>query len=163
MAELQSGSYEYNPKKINLNKTLCRDVFHSMKSQAEKKGIDFSYICSEELFIKADEYSICNIFQIIIENAIKYTKNGKIEVRILQNEENKISATISDTGIGISENYLSKIFSPFSQEEQGYTRRYEGNGLGLALVKKYCDLNNAEIKVESAKGKGTTFQIIFQN
>ncbi|MDP3443891.1 MAG: ATP-binding protein [Ignavibacteria bacterium] len=48
-----------------------------------------------------------------------------------------------------------------SQEEQGYTRKYEGNGLGLALVKKYCEINNADIKVESQKGKGTTFTVIF--
>jgi signal transduction histidine kinase len=53
------------------------------------------------------------------------------------------------------------LFTPFTREEQGYTRNYEGNGLGLALVKKYCDLNGAEIKFSSTKGKGTIFRVTF--
>ena len=68
---------------------------------------------------------------------------------------------VKDTGIGISEEYLPKLFIPFSQEEMGYSRKYEGNGLGLALVKKYIDLLGAEIKVESKKGEGSKFTVIF--
>jgi signal transduction histidine kinase len=55
------------------------------------------------------------------------------------------------------------IFEPFTQEEQGYSRSFEGNGLGLALVKKYCDLNNLTIEIESVKGSGSTFTVIFNN
>jgi len=53
------------------------------------------------------------------------------------------------------------MYEPFRQEEQGYTRRYEGAGLGLALVKKYCDLNNTSIEVTSEKGEGTIFKVSF--
>jgi len=56
---------------------------------------------------------------------------------------------------------LEKLFQPFTQEEQGYCRKFEGNGLGLALVKKYCEMNNAEIKVVSKKGLGTKFTVAF--
>ena len=64
-------------------------------------------------------------------------------------------------GIGIKKEFIPNLFTAFTQEEGGYTRSFEGNGLGLALVKKYCQLNNAEIKVESEKGVGTTFTVIF--
>ncbi|MEW6653136.1 MAG: ATP-binding protein, partial [Bacteroidota bacterium] len=57
--------------------------------------------------------------------------------------------------------YFSMLFTPFTREEKGYTRNFEGNGLGLALVKRYCDLNGAEIKVISQKGKGSTFRVVF--
>ncbi len=57
---------------------------------------------------------------------------------------------------------MPKLFEPFSQEEMGYTRKYEGNGIGLALVKEYCELNNIHIEVESKKEEGSTFRIIFQ-
>ena len=67
--------------------------------------------------------------------------------------------TISDTGRGISEEYLPHIFEPFSQEQQGYNRQYEGNGLGMALVKQYCLLNNAKITIDSKKGFGTVVRL----
>jgi signal transduction histidine kinase len=57
--------------------------------------------------------------------------------------------------------YLPNIFTEFTQEDRGYTRKFEGNGLGLALVKEYCDLNNANIRVESEKWKGSTFTVTF--
>ena len=68
---------------------------------------------------------------------------------------------IKDTGIGIDESYLPNLFEPFSQEEMGYTRKFDGNGIGLALVNKYSELNNAKVEVESRKDVGSTFRIIF--
>jgi signal transduction histidine kinase len=62
----------------------------------------------------------------------------------------------------MSREYLQNIFTPFSQEETGYTRKFEGTGLGLALVKKYIEVNNAVIKVDSAKDAGTTFTLLFK-
>ncbi|MCL4550339.1 MAG: ATP-binding protein, partial [Bacteroidetes bacterium] len=58
--------------------------------------------------------------------------------------------------------FMNRIFQPFMQEDRGYSRKYEGNGLGLSLVKKYCDLNEAEINVESEKGKGSKFIVAFK-
>jgi len=56
---------------------------------------------------------------------------------------------------------MQHIFEPFNQEEQGYSRSYDGTGLGLSLVKSYCDINKAKIEVESKKGKGTAFRVTF--
>jgi signal transduction histidine kinase len=100
------------------------------------------------------------IFDNLIHNAIKYTHKGGIEIDIYSNT-NSIQVVVADTGIGISEEYLPNLFKPFTQEEHGYTRKYEGNGLGLALVKRYCELNDTQIKVESKKGEGTKFTLEF--
>ncbi len=76
-------------------------------------------------------------------------------------DNDSLVVNVIDTGVGISEEYLPELFLPFSQEEQGYTRKFEGAGLGLALVKNYCELNKAEISCESIKGKGSKFSITF--
>ena len=70
---------------------------------------------------------------------------------------------VKDTGIGISKEFLDNIFEPFTQEDQGYTRKYEGNGLGLALIREFARINNAEILVQSKKGEGSTFTLVFRN
>jgi signal transduction histidine kinase len=74
---------------------------------------------------------------------------------------NQIIVEIFDTGVGISEKYMPNLFKPFSQEEGGYARRFEGNGLGLALTKKYCDLTNMVIDINSKKGCGTKVTLKF--
>ena len=94
----------------------------------------------------------------MIDNAIKYTKEGSVEIKLTKTN-GVCKITVNDTGIGISDEYLPHLFDAFSQEEQGYTRRFEGNGLGLALVKKYCDIIDAVITVESEKNVGTKFTI----
>lgn len=95
----------------------------------------------------------------MIDNAIKYTFKGYVEVNVFDYSENDLAVEVKDTGIGMSEEYVTNLFEPFSQEEQGYTRRFEGNGLGLALIKKYTDLNNAKITVSSKKGEGSCFTV----
>ncbi len=97
-----------------------------------------------------------------MDNAIKYTKQGSITTTIFKKGGN-LCLEVSDTGIGIDDEYLPHLFEPFSQEEHGYTRKFEGNGLGLALIYKFCELNSAEIFVKTQKGKGTKFTIVFSD
>ena len=73
--------------------------------------------------------------------------------------ENSFFVIITDTGIGIDENYLPEIFKPFSQEEEGTNRTYEGNGLGLALANEYCKLNGFQIDIISQKHSGSKVKI----
>ncbi len=162
ISELQTGSYSFRSKSLDIYSDIIFPLFQEYKKMARGKNIIFNIIRhTDNTTISGDEYSVMQIFANLIDNAIKYTNEGKIEIFIDRNFNNKLFVKISDSGIGISEHYLPQMYSPFSQEEQGYTRSYEGNGLGLALVKKYCDLNNADIFVDSVKGKGTTFTVIF--
>jgi len=161
MAEVQSKSYHVKFKKIDIYDTILGLIFE-FESLAKDKGVLLLHKKSTELTeIFADEYTLTQIFQNLIDNALKYTIKGSVELSVYSKYPNIICIDVKDTGIGISEEYLPKLFSPFSQEDTGYTRRFEGNGLGLALVKNYVELNNGTIEVKSEKGKGTTFTVIF--
>jgi signal transduction histidine kinase len=112
--------------------------------------------------IKTDEYALNQIIINLLDNAVKYTKEGAVSLNLITNENNNHTIEIADTGIGMSEEYLQDIFTPFSQEEHGYSRRYDGTGLGMALVKKYCDAIGAELTIESKKNVGTKVRIVLK-
>lgn len=162
MSELQTGSYNFNVKEIDLNKDILSKQFQNYQPVAKQKKIAFNLVGTiDNNIIQADEYSVNQIFYHLIDNAIKFTSTGKVEISLNKDPRNNIYVDVIDTGIGISEEYMKMLFTPFTKEEKGYTRNYEGNGLGLALVKKYCELNNAELKVTSQKGKGSIFRVTF--
>ena len=89
--------------------------------------------------------------------------HGYIEISLIKDNRQKIIFSVTDTGIEISEDFLPKLFLPFTQEDQGYTRKFEGNGLGLTLVKGFCKINKITINVVSKKGEGSTFTLVFSN
>lgn len=164
MSELQTGAYQPVKKKINLDSEILQSLYIEYLHLAQSRKLDLHYDClSSNPQIIGDEYSVMQIFANLIDNAIKYTDKGKIEVVLYENEKDERIVEVKDSGIGMSKEFLEKVFQPFVQEEHGYTRSYEGNGLGLALVKNYCSINEAEIEVESEKGIGSTFRVIFKN
>ena len=161
-AELHTGTFELSISDINLSSTLNGLILEFEKA-AKEKDLELSCTnsCGNIPIIKSDGYIITSVFQNLIDNAIKYTNSGNIDVNIYKNEKNKYCVAIKDTGIGMSTEYMGKIFRLFSQEDTGYSRKFDGLGLGLALVKKYLGIINADIKVKSEKGKGSMFDICF--
>jgi signal transduction histidine kinase len=164
LSEIQAGTYEVIPTRLDLYADIIGKVAVDFKKEAKSKGLQFEItVETDDTEIVTDSYTVIQIFTQLVENAIKYTDKGKITIRIFRNENGRLAVEVIDTGIGISEEYLPELFQPFTQEEMGYTRKYEGNGIGLALVQKYCELNNAEVEVESEKGKGSIFRVIFSS
>ena len=162
VAEIQTSGYKPIFSKIDLDSEILKKLFIENQHSAKQKGLELIYKCEVKgTKILADEYSIMQIFANLIDNAIKYTKKGKVEILLGKNKTGNTFVEVKDTGIGISKEFLLKLFEPFTQEEQGYSRSFEGNGLGLTLTKKYCEFNNAVIEVESEKNAGSTFRIIF--
>ena len=162
MSEINLGTYEPNYKTLNIRKDILETICSELKILAVNKGLEFVVLYEiDDKQVKADNYSVGQIFVNLIDNAIKYTKVGKIEVKTYINSNNKLSVDITDTGIGISNEFIPELFSAFRQEEQGYSRKFEGNGLGLALVKEYCNINSAIIEVRSTKNVGSKFTVIF--
>lgn len=160
-SEMTSGTYQPLFKEVYIE-YLCRRLFDELKYEAIHKGLEIKIECSENgSAVFADEFSCSVIMKNIIENAIIYTEEGEILIEV-KDEEGGLAFICRDSGIGISEEYKEMLFQPFTQEELGYTRKYEGLGLGLALVKKYCDMNGALISCESAKGKGSVFKVLFK-
>jgi PAS domain S-box-containing protein len=163
-SELQANTYSPNFKTLDLMDDIIESIVAEYRRAAESKGLSLKFNSNlEDAKVKADEYSLTQIFVNLVDNAIKYTMEGAVEIEVTRNAENQLVVKVKDTGIGMSEEFLENIFEPFNQEEIGYTRSFEGNGLGLALVKKYCEINNADISVESKKGVGTTFTVVFKD
>jgi PAS domain S-box-containing protein len=161
MSEIQLGIYESDPREFDLYADVMQKLIMKYKKKAEEKGLEFNVVNKiKETKIIADEYSIEEIFSNLLDNAIKFTESGLIEIIITGDKYNRIQVEVVDTGIGIDRNYIKHLYEPFTQELHGYSRKYEGNGLGLSVVKKFCDLNKATIQVDTEKNVGTTFRVI---
>ncbi len=162
MSELHTGTYEFVKEQFDLNTDVLEQVYDNYLIKAKSKGLLLQFSCqTEETKITGDKYSVLEIFSNLVDNAIKYTETGGVEIIVDKDESNNLAVFVIDTGIGISKDYLPHLFDKFSQEDEGYTRKFEGNGLGLALVKEYCTLNKATLEVESEKGKGSIFKVLF--
>ncbi len=162
MSEISTGTFELFIKEFEISEIL-KFIVVDYSRKARNKGLTLEFVNkTDSAILKIDEYTFSQIFVNLIDNAIKYTNEGSINVVLFKTESETI-IEVQDTGIGINEEYLPEIFDAFSQEQQGYTRKYEGNGLGLALVDNYVEINNGIISIESKKGVGSTFRVEFQN
>ncbi len=162
MAQFQAGTFEVFKTKIDLVEDILQDLHNEFQNTANQRGLKLKFKNdATKTKILGDKYSLSQLFVNLIDNALKYTKEGFVEVKVYHDEDGILSVDVVDTGIGISESFLPTLFKPFSQEEQGYSRKFDGNGLGLALVKKYCEINDAFIQVSSKKNKGTKFTVKF--
>lgn len=158
MSELQLGTYELTLRKVNISESLNK-LAKEYRKNAQRKNIELkTNIELHDPIISTDDYAFNQIFANLIDNAIKYTEKGYININACE-QNNRIIIAIEDSGTGISEDFLPYLFEPFSQEEQGYSRKFEGSGLGTALIKKYCDIINADISVQSKKGNGSVFTV----
>jgi len=162
MSELQTGTFEAQKAPVHITQEILKPLIGEFRPIAQSKGLKLEMINKtnkKELIVLADSYSLTQTFANLIDNAIKYTQEGEIGIKIYQDDKKGLNIEVADTGIGISKEFLNNIFDPFTQEEQGYTRKFEGNGLGLALVKNYVKLNGFTISIESEKGEGSVFKI----
>ena len=160
-SRLQVGEFNTKPKRIKISQ-VCTNLVKEFITAAKSKSLELSYQTNcgnAEIF--ADEYSITMAISNLIDNAIKFTKKGFVNVILKKGTGDEIILEVKDTGIGIDKKYLDYMFEPYRQEQMGYGRAFEGIGLGLSIVKKVLSLNNAVINVESKKGEGTTFSINF--
>ncbi|MDA3861660.1 MAG: PAS domain-containing sensor histidine kinase, partial [Melioribacteraceae bacterium] len=162
LSEIQANTYKPDITEFDIVSDILSLQLAQHRRIAKRKNIELAFNCNTvNTVIKADSYTVNQIFEQLIDNAIKYTEEGEIIIEVSRNEKDQLLVEIKDTGVGILEEYLPHLFEPFSQEEMGYTRKFDGNGIGMALVKKYCELNNAKIGVESEKGVGSTFRVKF--
>ena len=95
----------------------------------------------------------------LVSNAIKFTRNGQIRIRVRRDGEHHLDISVRDTGIGIPADKLAVIFLPFTQVDPSTTRRYEGSGLGLAISRRLAELMGGTLSVESSPGRGSTFTL----
>jgi len=160
ISSIQVGTFSVQPEEIRVSDRI-EELVHELKSLAHKKGLLLNYKTEcPAVILYADRYCIDQAVSNVIDNAIKFTKKGQVDVRVYC-QDRRVCIEIADTGIGMAPEYLPKVFSVFSQEASGYTRPFDGLGLGLSLTKKYVELNRGSITVKSRKGKGSTFTLQF--
>jgi CheY-like chemotaxis protein/HPt (histidine-containing phosphotransfer) domain-containing protein len=131
--------------------------------RVEEKGLEFSCLIDPEVpaMVQGDPGRLRQILINLTGNAIKFTAQGEIHIRVGVEEETEdrvtVRFTVSDTGIGIPEERLDRLFKSFSQVDASITRRFGGTGLGLAISKQLAEMMGGQIGVESEEGKGSTF------
>jgi CheY-like chemotaxis protein len=160
-SNIKSGKFYLNPTS-NYIEHLIEDKVVAMREVGSKKDLSiYCDYCSDiSYLVNVDAPSFQQILSNILSNAIKYTSKGHIRVQtkcIEVNNQIKVNIKVSDTGIGMSEEVVKKIFSSFAQGNSSLTKEIEGTGLGLSITKNLCKLMNGDIAVESTEGVGTTF------
>ncbi|MFA6025687.1 MAG: PAS domain S-box protein, partial [Ignavibacteriaceae bacterium] len=150
-------------KHLNIS-SLINPITQEYSPIAVQRGLDFQININVGSYtVIADERFLTKSLSYIVDNAIKFTRNGKINVEVFPIEKEGlrfIQFDITDTGIGISEENQSIIFKEFKQLSEGLGRGYEGIGIGLSLAKRMVEYLNGEITVKSEWGAGSTFSII---
>lgn len=159
LAQLESGE-NFTITKMNLNSELC-NLYNKFKKRVFAKNLFFELdLGVMDVFIDGNVQLLQELTSHLIDNAIKFTNIGGITISIKINEDSGQSIailTIKDSGIGISEDNCSIIFNEFRQVSEGYSRSYEGIGIGLTLVKKIASLMNWDISVQSKIDQGSSF------
>ncbi len=162
IAKMESGSLTFLETNFDISETL-EEVKHLMHFLSLRKGNDLTITITNTslIWVFGDREKLMQVLINLIDNAIKFTENGKIDVcvELLENENNRIDAffSVKDTGIGIPENKLQTIFESFTQADNTITRNYGGTGLGLTICKKIIELQGGEITVSSKEKEGSQF------
>lgn len=155
ISRIEAGQIEVIKEEFSLN-SLIYELVEFFQNETESKQLTLKSDIKENIEIFTDYNKTYQILTNLIKNAIKFTEKGEITVGA-EKHENEVKIFVKDTGRGISEKYIPKIFDRFSQEEVSLSRNYEGAGLGLAICKGFTDLLGGKIRVESEVGKGSNF------
>ena len=158
-SKLEARSFPITPVTVNLV-LLVQRLIAEMLPQATSKGLSLQFAFDEQpATIAFDEYCLTQALRNLLENAIKFTEHGGATVRLYREAGGALRISVADTGIGIDAAFLPHLLEPFSQEDYGMSRRFEGAGLGLALTRRYLELNGSSLSVRSEKDAGSTFTI----
>jgi PAS domain S-box-containing protein len=161
--EARQINFEKSPFKIEYT---VKYVYNALLHKAEEKGLSFSYNLDPKLdmVVVGDSFRLRQVLINMLNNAIKFTSDGYVELRcflIHQNKnEIKVRFDIIDTGIGIKPDNLKSIFEQFRQADSGITQKYGGTGLGLTICKNLIDLQGGSLSVSSQENIGTTFSFV---
>ncbi len=154
--KLEAQKLSPSLRKCNVSETLCECLI-TFEREWDIKNLEIDTDIEEDVYISSDPEMLMIIWANLFSNALKFTPNGgKIGVNLKKNGNN-VTVSVSDTGCGMNEATMARIFDKFYQGDTSHSEK--GNGLGLALVKRVIDMHGAEIEVESAPGAGSTFTV----
>jgi two-component system cell cycle sensor histidine kinase PleC len=162
VAKIEARAVELNEGELELGGVVT-EVVRILDTQVQAAGLTISVEVAPDLpRLWADEQAIHRIMFNLLSNAFKFTpRDGRITVALQQTPSGEIKLSVTDTGIGIAAEHLSKLMHPFVQVENTYQRKHHGSGLGLALVRSLVELHGGSIAIESAPAMGTCVTVIF--
>lgn len=156
ISKIEAGQLTLAHEPFNLRQSIEK-VIRTVTPLAERKGLQVEYtIASDVGEVRGDSRRVEQVLLNLLSNAIKFTEKGHIRLESLRRGD-EIEIRVNDTGIGIREEDMKKLFTPFRQIDTGLTRQYEGTGLGLSISKRLAEMMGGTIYAESVYGKGSTF------
>ncbi|TDO78362.1 signal transduction histidine kinase [Halanaerobium saccharolyticum] len=158
-ADAQNKIFNLEKKRVNIT-PIIKKIIKQQHKFLNKKNINVKLMLKENLYLRGDSNSLFQIFNNIIENAIKYNnENGEIEIKAIK-EKNNLVIYIQDNGVGISEDDLPFIFERFYRADKSRNSQNQGTGIGLAVARELMEAHQGKIRVESGE-EGTLFKLIF--
>ena len=161
LSRLDNKQVKFNFKSVNITQLIIKSVEqHQILAQKKNQKLDYS-ISNKKIVVNIDSERIQQVLSNVISNAIKYSpENAEINVKLYE-EDDFALVSVSDTGFGIPESDLPRIFERFYRVDKARSRKMGGTGLGLAIAKEIMELHNGKIYAESEYGNGTTITLKF--
>ena len=160
LSKIEAGKMDLHFEELDLG-SLLEGVLETAAPLAEKNANKLEFDCEKEVgTLYTDQTKIRQILLNLLSNACKFTQNGRVHLRVWRERERggeELVCTVADSGIGMTEQEVERLFQPFTQADASTTRKYGGTGLGLAISKRFCQLMGGDISVESAPGVGSVF------
>lgn len=161
LSRLEAGQKELSETEVDINATAV-SCLHYVERRAQKNSLALENKIPPGLPpLMADEVVLRQILINLLSNAVKFTEEGHVQITATQREDGGLRLTVSDTGIGMNNDDIEIALAPFAQIESHLTRKYEGTGLGLPLVRNLVKLHEAGLTIDSERGKGTDIHVDF--
>ncbi len=158
---IEAGNFTIEPISVDLAALVEKET-RAFARMAEKKKLSLALEIAERgRCVQFDSYCLTNAFRAILDNAIKFTRQGGVTVILRRDARGRLQIEVRDTGVGIGKDHFPRLFRKFYQEDSGTRRQFEGLGIGLALAKQLLERNGAILSFESEKGRGSVFRIDF--
>ena len=161
-SKIEAGKLELENQPFNIRQCI-EEALDLVASRAAEKGLNLAYMVDDDIpiMLEGDVTRVRQILVNLLSNAVKFTHEGEVVVygngRLQANNQVELHLAVRDTGIGIPQNRMDRLFQSFSQVDASTTREYGGTGLGLAISKRLTDMMNGRLWVESELNKGSTF------
>ena len=166
-SKIEAGALELESQPFDL-RDCVESAFDLVGEPAARKAIDLAFLIDEDVppAIHGDITRLRQVLVNLLSNAVKFTEQGEVvltvESEVVVGAGTEVRFAVRDTGIGIPQDRMDRLFQVFSQVDSSTTRRYGGTGLGLAVSRRLCELMGGTMSVESVEGEGSTFQFTIQ-
>jgi signal transduction histidine kinase len=161
LAKVESGTMEFHPRPVDVD-AVVREVRDTLRADAGDKGVAVEVDVDDTLPpVVSDERKLKQLLYNYVSNALKFTpEGGRVAIRVRPEPGERFRVEVEDTGIGIREQDLGRLFREFQQLDNGPARRYAGTGLGLALCKRIAEAQGGSVGARSALGQGSVFYAV---